>query len=140
VDHRPAELVDVLPTILDVSGEPVIPELPGRSLLSPPCRKGTFTEMHGGYEDIQRGPAYAWRTGHWKLILYIDGTTADALTRTDEAKGELYHLAEDPHEWNNLFDDPEFASKREMLTRQLLMHVATAFAKYPRQKARSSLE
>jgi arylsulfatase A-like enzyme len=139
-DHRPAELVDVLPTILDVAGEPVIPELPGRSLFSAPCRTGTFTEMHGGYEDVQKAPAYAWRTGNWKLILYLDGTTADALTRTDEAKGELYHLAEDPHEWNNLFDDPAAASKREELTRQLLMHVASAFAKYPRQTARSRLE
>jgi arylsulfatase A-like enzyme len=41
------------------------------------------------------------RTMEWKLVHY------------PKAKyGELYHLAEDPHELTNLYADPKYASAR----------------------------
>ena len=41
------------------------------------------------------------RTREWKLVHY-----------TKAKYGELYHLAEDPHELTNLYDDPKYASAR----------------------------
>jgi arylsulfatase A-like enzyme len=114
--------------------------LPGRSLLDPPCRVGTFTELHGsGYELVQRAPAYMWRTSEWKLILYLPGDLPGAMVHLNQVRGELYHLAEDPHEWNNLYDAPEYLGMRDEMTRQLLMHLACAWAAYPGQAMRARL-
>jgi arylsulfatase len=139
-DDRPAELVDVLPTLLSVAGERTPPEFPGASLLAEPARTGSFAEMHGeGYTEIQEAPAYMWRTRDWKLITYIPGYVSDAGVRTHEARGELYDLRADPHEHENLYDDPGVLSVRERLTLELLMHLAAAWARYPWQAAKSRL-
>ncbi len=141
VDSRPAELVDVLPTLLDVAGAAAVPELVGQSLLSPPCRLGSFCEMHGsGYGKTEAAPAYMWRTSQWKLILHIPGLMPGAELRLDETGGELYHLTEDPHEWHNRYDDPACLKVRENLTRQLLMHLACAWSRWPRTTSRCQLE
>lgn len=141
VDPRPAELVDVLPTLVSAAGGKVDPRLPGRSLLDPPCRLGTFTEIHGsGYEQVQHAPAYLWRTPQWKLILYLTGDLPGAMARVDQVRGELYHLEEDPNEWTNLYGEPAYLAKREELTCQLLMHLACAWAAYPGQAMRARLE
>ncbi|MDQ3590511.1 MAG: sulfatase-like hydrolase/transferase [Actinomycetota bacterium] len=138
VDYRPAELVDVLPTLLSVAGETIPPESPGASLLDEPVRAGCFTEMHGtGYEKIQKAPAYMWRTNDWKLITYLPGDVADAGRR--EPRGELYDLHADPHEYENLYEDPGHLSVRERLTGDLLMHLASIWAKYPWQAAKPQL-
>ncbi len=137
IDDRPAELVDILPTLLEAAGEATPPELPGGDLLGPPCRLGTFTEMHGkGYEPVQTAPAYAWRSNGWKLILWLDGSVPGAFLRTDQVKGNLFHLAEDPHEWHDLYGDPAHLVRREEMTRQLLMHLAVSLAKFPFQAAK----
>ena len=138
VDDRPAELVDVLPTLLSVAGEATPPEFPGTSLLDEPVRAGCFAEMHGmGYEKVQKAPAYMWRTRDWKLIIYLPGDVAGAGLR--EARGELYDLRADPHEYKNLYEDPGHLSIRERLTGELLMHLALAWGKYPWQPAKPQL-
>lgn len=145
VDERPAELVDVLPTLLDVAGQTVPPQLPGRSLLASPCRRGTFAEMHAsGYENLQGAPAYMWRTPDWKLILYFAGPLEDILQQHAQpdqeiALGELYNLQSDPHEWYNLYDDPTHLAQREQLTRELLLHLMLTWARYPYQASPTEL-
>ncbi len=141
VDDRPAELVDIVPTILDITGSAEMPELPGRSLLKPPCRKGCFSEYHGGGgEQIQLPPTYMWRTREWKLILYLPcADITDAMLSVDNVRGELYHLTDDPNEWNNLYFDEGCRDIREELTRELLMHLACVWAKYPRKPAKNRL-
>lgn len=140
VDGRAAELVDVLPTLVQAAGGQVDVRLPGCSLLGPPCRLGTFTELHGsGYEKVQNAPAYLWRTPQWKLILYLPGNLPGAMAHIDQVRGELYHLQEDPNEWNNLYEVPAYFVKREELTRQLLMHLACAWGSFPGQAMRASL-
>jgi arylsulfatase len=140
VDERPAELVDVLPTLLSVAEEPTLPQLPGTSLLAEPARAGSFSEMHGtGYEKAQKAPAYMWRTHDWKLITYLPGDAADAQARVREAQGELYDLRADPRELNNLYGDPDHLSVRERLTGELLMHLASVWARHPWQPARPQL-
>lgn len=132
-DHRPAELVDVLPTLLDFAGAPTPSELPGRSLLQPPCRLGQMAEFHGsGYHEVQYGPKYMWRKDGYKLILNMPGKIPDALTRLDDCIGELYDLREDPLELTNLYERPEYLDLREKMTRQLLMHLMICLAKFPR--------
>jgi hypothetical protein len=54
-------------------------------------------------------------------------------------RGELYDLRADPHEHENLYDDPEHLSVRERLTRELLVHLASVWARYPWQPAKPRL-
>ena len=139
-DDRPAELVDLLPTLLSVTGETKPPEFPGASLLAEPARRANFAEMHGtGYTETQEAPAYMWRTLDWKLITYLPGYVADAGARVHEARGELYDLRTDPYEYENLYGDPGHLSVRERLTRELLMHLASTWAKHPWQPAKPRL-
>jgi arylsulfatase A-like enzyme len=72
-----------------------------------------------------------WRKKDWKLIVYLPGAIEDAVSRVDNLRGELYHLAEDPNEWNNRYDDETFAAIRERMTAELLMHLACAWSKGP---------
>lgn len=50
----------------------------------------------------------AIRTDEWKLVVRHGG-----------GPGELYHLAEDPGEWVNLYRDPSHAAQRAELSRRL---------------------
>jgi arylsulfatase A-like enzyme len=139
-DDRAAELVDVLPTLLSVAGEAKPPEFPGTNLLAEPSRAAGFAEMHGkGYTEVQEAPAYMWRTRDWKLIIYLPGYVADAAADVRGMRGELYDLRADPHEHENLYDDPEHLSVRERLTRELLVHLASVWARYPWQPAKPRL-
>jgi arylsulfatase A-like enzyme len=140
IDHRPAELVDVLPTLISVAGEAKPPQFPGANLLAESTRTGNFAEMHGtGYTKTQEAPAYMWRTRDWKLITYLPGSVADAGARIHEAMGELYDLHADPHEYENLYDDPGHLSTRERLIQELLMYLASVWATYPWQPAKPRL-
>jgi len=133
-DERYAELVDLVPTLLSAASIPPSSELPGLDLLSERRRQGAFAEFHGsGYEKNQLGPIFMWRTSRWKLILQIPGLAADAVERIDQAQGELYDLANDPVELRNLYEDPASSAVREQMTRDLLMHLATCWARYPRK-------
>jgi arylsulfatase A-like enzyme len=141
VDQRPAELIDVLPTLLDATGQEIAPFLPGGSLLREPRRAGSFAEFHGGgYRSPQEAPAYMWRSDGWKLILHIPGLLRDAHLRLEEMEGELYHLDEDPYEWHNLYDHPEHFARRERMTRELLMYLACMWARYPKMTPATPLE
>jgi arylsulfatase A-like enzyme len=138
VDTRHAELVDVLPTLLDVAGVEIPDCLPGFSLRSGFSRAGAFAELHGrGYEEYQRAPAVMWRTDEWKLILHIPGRLHEAFQQYDRTRGELYHLPQDPLELRNRYDDPACAAVRERLTTQLLMHVMCSLGRYPSLTART---
>jgi arylsulfatase A-like enzyme len=138
VDVRPAELVDVLPTLLDVAGAEIPEYLPGHSLRSDFARAGSFAEFHGrGYEEYQRAPAIMWRTPEWKLILYLPGRLGEAVVRADRIAGELYYLVDDPHELRNLYADPACTAVRERLTAEALMHVMCAAGRYPSAAART---
>lgn len=132
IDDRPAELVDLVPTLSVAAGLPRNPMLPGFDLLGDLRRQGTFCEFHGkGVSAPHSAPAYMWRTKEWKLILYIEGAVRDAGARVQHTKGELYDLAADPGEWVNLYEAEEHAGIREMLKTELLMHLAVAWSKGP---------
>jgi len=139
-DRRHAELVDVLPTLLEVAGVEPSDQLAGVSLLSGATRNGSFAEMHGrGYEQYQQAPAVMYRTHEWKLILSQPGHLGEALGRFDLARGELYNLRDDPLELTNLYADPRAAEARESLTRMLMMHVMSALGRFPFAPSRAAI-
>ncbi|NLL88238.1 MAG: sulfatase-like hydrolase/transferase, partial [Firmicutes bacterium] len=132
VDDRPAELVDIIPTIKNLVGIPQDPRMPGLDLLGDTKRLGGFCEFYGGAPNRQFGTAaYMWRKKDWKLILYLPGPLTDAVGKVDQTQGELYCLKTDPNEWHNLYDDPQHAAIREQMKTELFMHLAAAWAKGP---------
>ena len=132
IDDRPAEHIDLLPTITHAIGAAANPVLPGLDLLSEQQRTGSFAEFHGGVSDPYRlAPAYMWRKSDWKLILFFPGKLNDASNQNVPAKGELYNLTEDPHEWNNLYQDDKYAGIRETMKTELLTHLACTWARGP---------
>ncbi len=127
-DERPAELTDIVPTLMNAAGIAKDPQLPGADLLGEFDRSGAFSEFHGGGgEDRQLAPAWMWRNADYKLILFRDGTINDSTP----LRGELYALKDDPYEWHNLFYDPAFSAVRAQMTLELIKRVSTAFAKAP---------
>ena len=72
-----------------------------------------------------------WRKAHWKLILFLPGRLTDAVNQNSLAKGELYYLTEDPHEWTNLYSDEKHAAVREQMKTELLTHLACTWARGP---------
>jgi arylsulfatase A-like enzyme len=132
IDDRPAEHIDLVPTLLRAAGKPVNPVLPGLDLLSEQRRLASFSEFHGGVSGPPRlGPDYMWRKQDWKLILFMPGLLDDAVAKHISAKGELYHLTDDPYEWNNLYHDEKHAAIREQMKTELLAYLACTAARGP---------
>ena len=132
IDDRPAELIDLVPTLLQATGQPANPILPGLDLLGQRRRAGAFSEFLGGVSEPYRlAPTYMWRKADWKLILFLPGRLTNAVDLAQAAKGELYHLTEDPREWHNLYQDEKHAAVREQMKTELLMHLACSWARGP---------
>jgi len=131
---KPAELVDILPTLCAVADLPVNPHLPGKNLFGENRAKGSFAELHGHSFDYDRqtiAPIYMWRTGEWKLILALPGCISDYSLMGLAAQGELYNLKEDPLEYTNLYDDEQYLPVRDRLKTELLEHLMMSFARFP---------
>jgi arylsulfatase A-like enzyme len=108
--------VDLPPTILDLCGLKAPSEMQGRSLLelgtpgSAPWRKDWLYDYYEypGWENVK--PHRGVRTETHKLIQwYTQGPQ----------EWELYDLANDPSETQNLFGRPEHAELQQQLTQRL---------------------
>lgn len=107
--------IDVAPTILELAGLPVPPEMQGRSLVR--MLDGQATSVHDSflYEYFLEPllPAIprmvAIRTTRQKLVTYP----------ADPNEEELYDLATDPYELTNLAARSEWATDREALRQQM---------------------
>ena len=126
IDERPAELVDLYPTMVKVAGITQELDSPGLDLLGIQKHIGSFSEYHDSHS-----PAYMWRNAKWKLILFMDRPLSEAKLSPDSAKGELYDLEADPHEWKNVYADPKYAAIREQMKTDLLMHLACTWTGFP---------
>jgi arylsulfatase A-like enzyme len=141
VDNRHAELVDIVPTMLEAAGIDIPEILPGVSLLSDFERTGSFAEMHGrGYEEYQRAPAVMFRGDEWKIILSLPEELDTSHLKYDSLIRELYNIKEDPKELNNRFDDPACAEIKERLTSHALMHVMSCLGRFPFAPARAKIK
>ncbi len=99
-------LRDLFPTTCDLAGIEPPPAIEGRSLAPILSGRSTsiYNETYGYFRDVQR----MIRTNRWKLVWY------PKLRRR-----QLFDLAEDPHELEDLSAHPEHAGVREELTRRL---------------------
>ncbi len=112
------EMIDFMPTLLDLSELPAPDGIPGRSLVplingEDRGREVVFSEIdHSGsmYDPLREnsGRQVMARTDKWKLVYFHD-------PRVDDKDGALYNLEEDLWEFHNLYHDPEYRDIVEML-------------------------
>lgn len=102
---RPAELLDIFPTLLELTGLPARPDLEGHSL-GPQLRDADAPRTRPAITTHNRGN-HAVRTERWRYIRYADGSE------------ELYDMVADPNEWTNLASSPELSAVRRDLARWL---------------------
>ncbi len=93
---RPAELLDIYPTLADLAGLPAPSGVEGLSL-KPQLRDARAPRERPAITSHNQGN-HAVRSERWRYIRYADGSE------------ELYDLQQDPHEWTNLVGRPESAS------------------------------
>jgi len=136
--------IDLFPTILDLCGIPIPPQIQGQSfgnlLLNEEYdeQEHIFAEMT--YHDIGFNPIRAIRTKKWKYIKnfapldflfeipddVIESPTAKAWLKehpeyhTPRPKEELYNLINDPMEIKNLAGDLQYHTVKQELGKKLL--------------------
>jgi arylsulfatase A-like enzyme len=123
IDRRPAELIDVYPTLLKAAGIEIPHTAKGYDLLvQDELRKAGFCALH----ERPGEASFMWRTREHKLILCFDRKAkASSYTASDITGGELYELARDPAEWNDLFKNSTYRDIREKMTEELLIHISS---------------
>jgi choline-sulfatase len=105
--NKPAQLLDIYPTLLDLAGLPADEKQEGHSLM--PLMKDTKSEwQHIALSSFGKGN-HAVRSEHFRYIRYLDGSE------------ELYDHRKDPHEWNNLAKKQELAQ----VIKELRQHLPT---------------
>lgn len=136
------ELVDVMPTLLELAGAPVPYGCQGRSLAPFLLGEASYAPrdyvvMESGEDgepiklsDITVRPEHPFDERYFVWCAYRDAWMGKGKSiRTREWKlnvyvngeGELYDLQSDPHELHNRFDDPACAEVRIALERKLLL-------------------
>jgi arylsulfatase A-like enzyme len=115
--------IDIAPTMLDLAGVNIPENMQGRSLLATLADRSGHGRDEWFYEYFewpnpeQVAPHQGIRTKTHKLIAYTQG----------EKERELYDLAADPKETQNLWDRPEHANVQQ----ELLVRMAALAAKLP---------
>jgi len=120
VIDEPVEMVDFLPTLMDLSGLEVPAGIRGRSLRPliegrvSRWRPACFSEIDHSqsmYQELRgTGRRVMVRTRRWKLVFFMDARVADK-------DGALYDLKNDPGETRNLYGRPDHATIVERLER-----------------------
>jgi arylsulfatase A-like enzyme len=100
---RPAELLDVYPTLLEVCSLPPNKTNEGVSLV--PQLKDAKAARERPAITTHNPGNHGVRTEKWRYIVYADGSE------------ELYDCVNDPHEWNNLAKEPKFADVKKQLAK-----------------------
>jgi arylsulfatase A-like enzyme len=113
VIDEPVEMIDFLPTLMELSHLEIPQHIRGRSLMPliegkvKNWRQACFSEIDHSqsmYEELRQGTGrrVMVRTKEWKLIYFMDN-------RVKDKDGALYNLKKDPHEQVNLYDKTEYA-------------------------------
>jgi N-acetylglucosamine-6-sulfatase len=109
--------LDIAPTLLELAGAAIPPNLHGRSLV--PLLNGTQPKLRDSFlieyfsdtvfPRVHKMGYQAVRTGRWKYIHYTELTGMD----------ELYDLQTDPYEMRNRIDDPASQQARRDCSAEL---------------------
>jgi arylsulfatase A-like enzyme len=102
---KPVGAIDIFPTLNELCGLPAVAGLDGTSLV-PLLRNPTLDWKRPAITTSGRGN-HALRSERWRYIRYVNG---------DE---ELYDHANDPNEWTNLAEKPEFTQVKSELGKWL---------------------
>jgi arylsulfatase A-like enzyme len=86
--HKPAELLDIYPTLIELCGLPPMEHLEGVSLM-PQLRDAYAPRERPAITSHNQGN-FSIVTEQWRYIRYVDGAE------------ELYDIVNDPHEWDNV--------------------------------------
>ena len=100
-----AELVDIYPTVCDLTGNAIPADVQGQSLV--PVLNSPTTEVRDGGLTLDKG--FSLRTHDWHFIKYKDRAGSE----------ELYDMRVDPNQFHNLVGDPEHANQLRELRNQL---------------------
>lgn len=103
--NRPAELLDIYPTLVELCGLPPKEGLEGHSLV--PQLKDPLAPRPWPAITTHNHDNHGVRTENWRFIQYADGSE------------ELYDMQKDPNEWTNLAGDPRYAEILEQHRRLL---------------------
>jgi len=112
VIDEPVEMVDFIPTLMELSGLDAPDTISGRSLLPlirgevKTWRPATFCEIDHSismYDELRKetGRRIMVRTKNWKLIYFKD-------ERVTDKDGALYNLKKDPGEKENLYNKDQY--------------------------------
>jgi arylsulfatase A-like enzyme len=93
---KPAELLDMYPTLVELCGIPTREGLEGHSLM--PQLKDAKAPRRWPAITTHNHDNHGIRTERWRYIRYADGTQ------------ELYDMQKDPNEWTNLASDSSYAN------------------------------
>jgi arylsulfatase A-like enzyme len=105
VCNQPAELLDIFPTLLELTSLPARTDLEGHSL-TPQLKDANAPRDHPAITTHNQGN-HTIRTQDWRYIRYADGSE------------ELYDEKVDPHEWTNLAGDATHAAVKKDLAKWL---------------------
>jgi choline-sulfatase len=103
--NKPAELLDMYPTLIDLAGLNKRDDLEGHTLL--PQIKDASAQRKWPAITTHNHDNHAIRTERWRFIQYADGSE------------ELYDVEVDPNEFTNLAKDPTQASTLQKLRQWL---------------------
>jgi arylsulfatase A-like enzyme len=122
-DARPAELVDVYPTLLKAAGIDVPQKAVGINLLDKEqTREASFCALHERKDEA----SFMVRTENHKLILcFARKEDASTYTKADIVGGEFYDLKKDPKEWNDLYDDNNIEELKSEMTDLMMAKLST---------------
>lgn len=115
VSNALVELVDVAPTLLELAGSVIPDRMQGQSL-APILRGDADIHFHKStvFCDFNDSVGYSPIPDYTQATMTFDGRYKLALYHSHDI-GELFDLDSDPGEFENLFDDPEYAELRDRL-------------------------
>jgi iduronate 2-sulfatase len=129
------ELIDIYPTLTDLCGLSASKELEGESLK--PILEDPETKTKGGAWTWHPRPAYpaegdqpqamgySLRTARFRFTQWRDMASEEVLAQ------ELYDHRVDPHETNNLVDDPLYSQQVQQLSARVLRQTKKAGSENP---------
>lgn len=117
-----ASLIDMYPTFVELCGLPQpTQKLEGTSLAST-LKNPDQAEARSAYLPYTEPNAYAIINEDWRYIKYANDSE------------ELYSVKNDPNEWNNLAENPEYKSIKASLKAQAPQDFAEPGPQYSRSK------